>query len=134
MAKDNKTTSSKTTTNASEEATNPKFSQFDAPQTGGVSPADTSGEGVFNTAGNEPVRDKTADPNKGTPVTRFFTKDGTPVEPTTVPPAVTPANLAGQDASKRDDVVAAVEYLDDSGAVLTHDSLKAKQEADKANK
>jgi hypothetical protein len=85
----------------------------------------------FATSGNEPVRDKTVDESKGTPVTRFFTKDGTPVEPTTVPPAVTPSNLAGQDPDKRDDVVAVVEYIDESGATVTHDSLKAKREADK---
>ena len=106
--------------------TDPKASEFDAPRTGGVTNKQT--DSIFGTSGNEPVRDKTPDTSKGTPVTRFFTKDGTPVEPTTVPAAQTPANLAGFDASKRDDIVEAVEYVDESGATVTHDSLKADKE------
>lgn len=109
------------------ETSDPKFSQYDAPQTGGVTDAvkDTNTpHDPFATSGDEPVRDRKPDPSKGTPVTRFFTKDGTPVEPTTVPPARTPANLAGQDPDKRDDVIAVVEYLDESGNTVTHNSLK----------
>lgn len=103
----------------------PKFSK-EAPQVGGISPAASDNGDVFNTSGSQPVRDRTADPKKGQPVTRYFTKDGTPVEPSTVPPAVTPSNLAGFDASKRDDLVEVVEYLDEGGNVVTHDSLKNK--------
>lgn len=117
-------------------ATDPKTS-VRAPETGGVTDKDTAvntPHDVFATSGSEPVRDKKPDPSKGIPVTRFFTKDGTPVEPSTVPAAQTPSNLAGQDPSKRDDVIAAVEYKDESGATVTHDSLKGKREADKANK
>lgn len=113
----------------------PKFSEFDAPQTGGVTSSDpnpNTDKDPFATSGNEPIRDREPDESKGTPVTRFFTKEGTPVEPTTVPPAQTPANLAGQDPDKRDDVIAVVEYVDESGATVTHDSLAAKKESDKA--
>jgi hypothetical protein len=100
-------------------------------RTGGVTDKEVAGT-VFSTSGSEPVRDKTVDESKGTPVTRYFTKDGTPVEPSTVPPAVTPANLSGFDHTKRDDIVAAVEYIDESGATVTHDSLKAAKEAEKS--
>jgi hypothetical protein len=105
------------------------------PQTGGVTNAvkDTNTpHDPFATTGNEPVRDREPDTSKGTPVTRFFTRDGTPVEPSTVPPAVTPSNLAGQDPDKRDDVVAVVEYLDESGSTVTHDSLAARKEEEKS--
>lgn len=104
----------------------------DAPRTGGVTDTDKSTNvphSPFDTSGDEPVRDREPDSSKGTPVTRFFTKDGTPVEPTTVPAAVTPANLAGQDPDKRDDIVAVVEYLDESGNTVTHNSLKASKES-----
>lgn len=94
----------------------------DDPRTGGISPKQT--EDVFGTTGNEPVRTKTADESIGTPVKRYFTKDGTPVEPSTVPPAVTPANLSGFDASKRPDIVEAFEYLDETGGVVTHENRK----------
>ena len=102
----------------------------DAPQTGGVTSHDESvnvPHDVFATSGSEPVRDKTADESKGTPVTRYFTKDGTPVEPSTLPPNKTPANLAGFDHEKAD-VIAAVEYVDENGSTVTHDSLKAAKE------
>jgi len=107
--------------------TNPKASDPKTPQVGGVTNKET--DKIFNTSGSEPVRDRTADKSKGTPVTRYFTKDGTPVEPSTVPPAKTPANLAGFDASKRDDLVEAVEYIDENGSTVTNDSLKAKSES-----
>ena len=96
------------------------------PQVGGVTTKseDNIPHDIFDTKGSEPVRDRKADPSKGTPVTRYFTKDGTPVEPSTVPPAVTPSNLAGFDASKRDDLVEVVEYLDEGGNTVTHDNLK----------
>lgn len=105
------------------------------PQTGGVTSKDDPANvphDVFATSGSQPVRDRTADPSKGTPVTRFFTKEGTPVEPSSLPPAkdVVDYATAGPSADSRDDVVAAVEYIDESGAPVTHDSLKAKQEAD----
>lgn len=95
------------------------------PMTGGVTDKET--DNVFNTSGGEPVRDRTADKSKGKPVTRFFTKDGTPVEPSSVEPSGTPYALKGGDPSTRDDVVAAVEYLDEDGSTVTHDSLKASQ-------
>lgn len=114
------------------DVTNPKES-VRAPETGGVTDLheDNIPHEIFATSGNEPVRDRKPDASKGTPVTRFFTKDGTPVEPATVPPAQTPANLAGQDPSKRDDLVAVVEYKDEGGNTVTHDSLKAKRESEK---
>lgn len=113
----------------SDNVTNPKYSEFDAPQTGGVSSTAAEDGDLFNTEGSGPVRDKEADPSKGTPVTRFFTKDGTPVEPSTIPTGVTPSNLAGPDANMRDDVVAVVEYIDEGGNTVTHDSLKSKEES-----
>lgn len=102
------------------------MAQDKTPREGGITDTDTSvnvPNDVFSTEGNQPVRDKTADPSKGTPVKRFFTKDGTPVEPATVPGAATPANLAGHDASKRPDVVEAYEYLNEDGSTVTHDNL-----------
>lgn len=101
------------------------------PQTGGVTDKDPSvnvPSDPFATSGDEPVRDKTPDPSKGTPVTRFFTKEGTPVEPSSVEPEGTPFELKGPDPKTRDDVVAVTEYLDESGATVTHNSLKAKTE------
>lgn len=98
-------------------------------QTGGVTSKDeaiNTPHDPFATSGSEPVRDRKADPSKGTPVTKFFTKDGTPVEPSNLP-GPTPSNLAGPDRDKiPDDIVAAVEYVDESGATVTHDSLKKK--------
>jgi hypothetical protein len=114
---------------AKDNVTNPKYSEFDAPQTGGVSSTPAEGGDLFNTEGNQPVRDKEADESKGTPVTRFFTKDGTPVEPSTIPTGVTPSNLTGPNADMRDDVVAVVEYIDEGGNTVTHDSLKTKEES-----
>lgn len=104
------------------------------PQEGGITTNDeavNTPHDVFKTEGNQPVRDKTPDDSKGTPVKRFFTKDGTPVEPSTVPGAQTPSNLAGHDASKRDDVVEAWEYLDNSGSTVTHDNLAKSKEQSK---
>lgn len=91
---------------------------------------DNTPHDVFNTSGNEPVRDKVADPNKGIPVTRYFTKDGTPVEPSSVP------HIDGDDRKprQRDDVIEVVEYEDKEGSVVTHDSLKARQEDEEAGK
>lgn len=106
----------------------------DDARTGGVttSTVDTEGGDIFATSGNQPVRDKVADESKGTPVSRFFTKDGTPVEPTTIPTGVTPSNLAGPNPGTRDDVIGVVEYVDPvTGATVTHDNLKAKREAEK---
>lgn len=115
---------------AKDNVTNPKYSEFDAPQVGGVSSKQTAeGASIFDTGDNGPVRDKEADPSKGTPVTRFFTKDGTPVEPSTIPTGVTPSNLAGPDPDMRDDVVAVVEYIDEGGNTVTNDSLKTKEES-----
>lgn len=100
------------------------------PMTGGVTDHDeapNSPHDPFATSGNEPVRDKTPDASKGTPVTRYFTKDGTPIEPSSLPEH-TPSSLAGPDMDKiGDDVVAAVEYLDEDGSTVTHDSLKNKK-------
>lgn len=129
MADKNNSKDSGSKASSSDEAvTNPKFSEFDAPQVGGVSSAGAdSEEGIFKST--TVVRDRQPDSSKGTPVKRFFTKDGTPVEPTTVPTGVTPSNLAAPQESMRDDVVAAWEYLDDGGNVVTHDSLKTKEEA-----
>lgn len=107
------------------------MSQDQTPREGGVTDTDTAvnvDSDVFKTEGNQPIRDKSADPSKGTPVKRFFTKDGTPVEPSTVPGAVTPSNLAGHDASKRDDVVEAWEYLNADGSTVTHDNLAASKD------
>lgn len=107
------------------------------PQTGGVTSKDEAvniPHDVFATSGSEPVRDKTPDPSKGRPVTRFFTKDGTPVEPSSI--NGTPGGdfaTAGPDPKTRPDVVAATEYLDESGSTVTHDSLKASKEADKVS-
>ena len=105
-----------------------------APQVGGVTPKDeaiNTPHDVFATSGAEPVRDRKPDPSKGTPVTRFFTKDGTPVEPTTLP-GFTPSNLAGPDPDKiPEDIISATEYLDEAGSVVTHDSLKAAKESNK---
>lgn len=102
------------------------------PQTGGVTSKNTSTPSeanIFNTKGNEPVRDRKADPSKGQPVTRYFTKDGTPVEPSSINgnPSKDFAT-AGPDPSTRDDVVTAVEYVDETGATVTHDNLKAKHD------
>lgn len=112
------------------DSTSPKSAPAVQPRTGGVTTKqeDNIPHDIFNTSGSEPIRDRTPDASKGTPVTRFFTKDGTPVEPATVPPAKTPANLAGPDASKRDDIVEVVEYVDEGGNTVTHDSLKAKSD------
>lgn len=114
-----------------EPITNPKASPAVQPQTGGVtSKAEPNvPHDIFNTSGSEPVRDKEADESKGTPVTRYFTKDGTPVEPSTLA-GFTPSNLAGPDPDKmRDDVIPVVEYTDEGGSTVTHDSLKAKRES-----
>lgn len=94
-------------------------------QGGGITskPEDNSPHDVFNTSGGEPVRDKEADPSKGIPITRYFTKDGTPVEPTT---AITYPSAA--EPVLRDDVIAVVEYQDEGGNTVTHDSLKASKE------
>lgn len=101
------------------------------PQTGGVTSKDTKiniPHDVFDTKGSEPVRDRVADPSKGTPVTRFFNKDGTPREPSNLA-GPTPSNLAGPDPDKvPDDVITAVEYLDEGGSTVTHDTLKSKSE------
>lgn len=117
---------------ASKEVTNPKFSEFDAPQTGSVTSSDpnpNTPKDIFATSGSGPVRDKKADPEKGTPVTRYFTKEGTPVEGSNLA-GHTPSNLAGPDPDKmRDDVIEAVEYIDSSGNTVTHDSLKSKEES-----
>jgi hypothetical protein len=87
----------------------------------------------FATKGSEPVRDKSPDDSKGRPITRFFTKDGTPVEPSSVPPAGTPYHLKGPDPeATRPDVIAVVEYLDEDGNTVTHDSLKAEKDAKKS--
>lgn len=110
------------------------MAQDQTPREGGITTNDTpvnSPSDVFSTEGNKPVRDKSPDGSKGTPVKRFFTKDGTPVEPSTVPGAVTPSNLSGHDASKRPDIVEAWEYLGKDGSTLTNDGLKAAQDADK---
>lgn len=122
--------SSSSKQNSDQVVTNPKFSEFDAPQVGGVSSSGAdSEEGLFKNNGGV-VRDRQPDPSKGTPVKRFFTKDGTPVEPTTVPTGVTPSNLQAPDENMRDDVVAAWEYLDDGGNVVTQSSLDSKKEAE----
>lgn len=105
-----------------------------APMTGGVTSQDTSpnvANDVFDTSGSEPVRDKTADPAKGQPVTRYFTKEGTPVEPSSIKPSGSAYEMSAPDPATRADVVAAVEYLDETGSPVTHDSLAAK-EAEKA--
>lgn len=128
MADKDNTTNKKSGSDSDQVVTNPKFSDFNAPQVGGVSGSGADNEqGIFRDT--NVVRDRQPDPSKGTPVKRFFTKDGTPVEPTTVPTGVTPSNLAAPDENMRDDVVAAWEYLDDGGNVVTQDSLKTKQEA-----
>lgn len=112
-----------------EAVTNPKYSEFNAPQIGGVSSQGAdSEEGIFKNESG-PVRDRQPDSSKGTPVKRFFTKDGTPVEPTTIPTGVTPSNLMPPDENMRDDVVAAWEYLDDGGNVVTQDTLKRQEES-----
>lgn len=128
MANDKNTQT--TTDDKGRSSTDPKFSDHDAPMTGGITSKheDNIPHNVFNTEGNQPVRDKVADESKGTPVTRYFTKDGTPVEPSTVPPAATPSNLQGFDASKRDDIVAVVEYVDEAGSTVTHDMLESNKE------
>ena len=104
--------------------------EVQASRVGGTTAKDTgatSESELFNTKDNEPVRDRKPDYSKGEPVTRYFTKDGTPVEPSSLPPAVTPSNLAGFDLSKREDVVEVIEYLDkDTGEVVTHDHLASK--------
>lgn len=98
------------------------------PMTGGVSDKQT--DGVFGTSGGEPVRDRTPDDSKGRPVTRFFTEDGTPVEPSSIPPAGAPYALRGpQPEVTRPDVVAAVEYVDEDGNTVTHDSAKAAKDS-----
>ena len=102
-------------------------------QTGSVTTSDPNPnvpKDVFNTSGSQPVRDKTADESKGTPVTRYFTKDGTPVEPASLP-GQTPSNLAGKELEGRPDVVTAVEYVDGGGNTVTHDSLASEQESKK---
>lgn len=103
------------------------------PQTGGVTSKDeaiNTPHDVFATSGSEPVRDREVDKSKGTPVTRYFTKDGTPVEPSNLP-GPTPSNLAGPDPDKiPDDIITAVEYMDEGGSVVTHDSLKGRKDAD----
>lgn len=94
------------------------------PMVGGVTDKQTNG--VFGTTGGEPVRDKTADDSKGRPVTRFFTEDGTPVEPSSISPSSTPYALQAPDPEvTRPDVIEAVEYVDEDGNTVTHDSLKA---------
>lgn len=98
------------------------------PQVGGVTskPSDNVPEEILKTSGNEPVRDKKADPKKGTPVTRFFTKEGTPVEPSSINASGSPFALSGPDpATRPDDVVAVTEYEDENGNPVTHNSLKA---------
>lgn len=102
------------------------------PMVGGVTDKET--DSVFSTSGGEPVRDRKPDDSKGQPVTRFFTKDGTPVEPSSVQPAGAPYELSGPSPSTRPDVVAAVEYLDEDGSTVTHDSLKATKDAEKKSK
>lgn len=116
------------------DVTNPKAS-VRAPETGGITDAreDNTPHDPFATSGNEPVRDRKPDASKGIPVTRFFTKDGTPVEPANLP-GQTPSNLAGPDPDKMpDNVIAVVEYKDESGSTVTHDSLKAKEESEKTS-
>lgn len=119
---------------AKDNVTNPKYSEFDAPQTGGVATSDPNPntvKDIFNTGATGVVRDRQPDESKGTPVKKYFTKDGTPVEPSTLA-GVTPSNLAGPDPDKmRDDVVEAFEYIDEGGNAVTHDSLKTRQEAEK---
>lgn len=103
-------------------------------QVGGVTskPSTNVPESIFDTKGNQPVRDKEADPSKGTPVTRYFTKDGTPVEPSSINASGAPFALKGPDVSTRpDEVIAVTEYTDELGNTVTHDSLKAKKEAAK---
>lgn len=140
MAKTNPHTSSNTpaSNDSDEKVTNPKYSEFDAPQTGGITSSDPHPnvpKDIFDTGPTGPVRDKEADPSKGTPVTRFFTKDGTPVEPSNLA-GHTPSNLAGPDPEKmRDDVIAVVEYTDEGGNTVTNESLKtAKESKDKSSK
>ena len=112
--------------------TNPKYSEANTPQIGGVSSQGAVSEAaVFKTTGDQPVRDRQPDQSKGTPVKRFFTKDGTPVEPTTVPTGVTPSNLMPPDENQRDDVFAVWEYLDEGGNLVSHNSLERKQEGEK---
>lgn len=94
------------------------------PMVGGVTDKDT--DGIFNTSGSEPVRDRTPDESKGQPVKRFFTKDGTPVEPSSLKPEGTPYHLKNPTAEDREDVIEAWEYLDADGAAVTHDSVKDK--------
>lgn len=111
--------------------TNPKYSEENTPQVGGVTTfkqTDKS-KGIFETEANQPVRDREPDDSKGTPVKRFFTKEGTPVEPTSVPNGVTPASNVNPDENMRDDVVAAWEYKDKDGNTVTHDALKREQES-----
>jgi|SRR5688572_26046943 len=107
------------------------------PQTGGVTSKDTGADSaadLFATKGSEPVRDRKPDPSKGTPVTRYFKKDGTPLEPSNLS-GPTPSNLAGPDPDKiPDDVVEVVEYLDEAGSTVTHDSLKGEQDEVARNK
>jgi len=95
---------------------------------GGVTDKQT--EDVFQTSGSEPVRDKSPDDSKGRPVKRFFTKDGTPVEPSSLRPEGTPWAMREPDAqaSAREDVVEVWEYLDADGNTVTHDSAKAAKE------
>lgn len=106
------------------------------PKSGGVTHHDPnpntpkSEDELFNTSGNEPVRDRKADPKKGFPVTRWFTKDGTPVEPGSIP--VTKFDEE-PDLEARPDVVAVVEYTNAEGDTITHDMLK-KQHEDEARK
>lgn len=98
------------------------------PVTGGVTDKDDNPnqpKSPYETSGSEPVRDKKVDETKGRPVTRFFTKDGTPVEPSTIP-----RNYKGEfDLSARPDVVPVVEYLNEDGSTLTHDGLKQQEKA-----
>lgn len=106
-------------------------------QTGSLTshdPNPNTDKDVFDTGANGPVRDRVADESKGTPVARYFTKDGTPVEPASLPGKVTPSNLAGKDLEARPDVVTAIEYIDAGGNTVTHDSLKANKEVDNKRK
>lgn len=114
--------------------TNPKYTEERTPQVGGVSNfRQESGKDVLDTEANQPVRDKEPDASKGTPIKRFFTKEGTPVEPSSVPNGVTPASNVNPDENMRDDVIAVWEYKDASGNTVTHDALKRERESKKRN-